>query len=86
LNLLFRDYLRTHPESLAEYAELKTHLLTQKESFEKNNSLFTGYNLGKDAFIRKILQQAGFNRLRFMKCTHYAEWEAAKLFRQKYFL
>ncbi len=85
LNLLFRDYLRTHPESLAEYAELKTHLLTQKESFEKNNSLFTGYNLGKDAFIRKVLQQAGFNRLRFMKCTHYAEWEAAKLFRQKYF-
>lgn len=51
----------------------------------KNNSIFTGYNLGKDAFIRKILKAANFNRIRIVKCTHYAEWEIAKKLRQKYF-
>ncbi|RZI46949.1 bifunctional GrpB family protein/GNAT family N-acetyltransferase [Candidatus Finniella inopinata] len=85
LNLLFRDYLRAHPLALAEYAALKAVLLNQKESFEKNNPLFTGYTLGKDAFIRQVLQKAGFNRLRLLKCTHHLEWQAAKEFRQKYF-
>jgi GrpB-like predicted nucleotidyltransferase (UPF0157 family) len=85
LNILFRDYLRTHPEALNEYAQLKTYLLTQPASFEKNNSIFTGYNLGKDSFIRKILQAAGFDKVRIHHCTHYEEWEAAKIFRQKYF-
>lgn len=85
LNLLFRDYLRQHPEARDEYAKLKATLLQDKSSYEKNKSVFTGYNLGKDAFIRKILQAAGFNRLRMMKCTHYAEWDAVKLMRNKYF-
>lgn len=47
--------------------------------------MFTGYNLGKDAFIRKVLSAANFNRIRIMKCTHYAEWETAKRLRNKYF-
>jgi GNAT superfamily N-acetyltransferase len=85
LNLLFRDYLRQYPDARGEYAKLKKDLLKEKSSYEKNNSLFTGYNLGKDAFIRKILQAANFNRTRIMKCTHYAEWEAAKRLRNKYF-
>jgi GrpB-like predicted nucleotidyltransferase (UPF0157 family)/GNAT superfamily N-acetyltransferase len=85
LNLLFRDYLRDHAEAKDEYALLKENLLKEKSSYEKNNSIFTGYNLGKDAFIRKILKAANFNRIRVMKCTHYAEWEAAKRLRQKYF-
>lgn len=85
LNLLFRDYLRQHPEAKNEYGKLKEDLLKEKSSYEKNNSLFTGYNLGKDAFIRKILQAANFNRIRMMKCTHYAEWEVAKQLRNKYF-
>jgi GrpB-like predicted nucleotidyltransferase (UPF0157 family) len=85
LNLMFRDYLRNHPEAKDEYALLKDDLLKKETSYEKNNSVFTGYNLGKDTFIRKILKQAGFNRIRFMHCTHYAEIDAAKLFRQKYF-
>ncbi len=85
LNLLFRDYLRTHPEAREEYAKLKEALLQDKSSFEKNNSIFTGYNLGKDAFIRKIVKAAGFDRIRLMKCTHFAEWNAAKKLRQKYF-
>lgn len=85
LNLLFRDYLRQHPNARDEYSKLKEDLLKEKSSYEKNNSLFTGYNLGKDAFIRKTLQAANFNRIRMMKCVHYAEWEAAKQLRNKYF-
>lgn len=85
LNLLFRDYLRSHPDACDQYAKLKEDLLNEKSSYEKNNSLFTGYNLGKDAFIKSILQKAHFNRIRIMKCTHYAEWEAAKRLRNQYF-
>lgn len=85
LNLVFRDYLRDHPEARDEYANLKKNLLKDSASFEKKNSMFTGYNLGKDAFIRKVLKAANFKRIRIMKCTHYAEWEAVKRLRQKYF-
>lgn len=85
LNLLFRNYLRTHPETVTEYTTLKTDLLMKASSSEKKNSRFSGYALGKDAFIRAVLQQAGFDKLRLMHCTHYAEWEASKTFRQKYF-
>jgi GrpB-like predicted nucleotidyltransferase (UPF0157 family)/GNAT superfamily N-acetyltransferase len=76
LNLVFRDYLRNHPEALNEYQNLKTELLQNEESFQKQNgSIFTGYNLGKDAFIRKVLEQSGFKRLRFLRCTHNLEWQ-----------
>lgn len=85
LNLLFRDYLRKHLDAQNAYAKLKDDLLKKKSAYEKNKSFFTGYNLGKDAFITKILQEAGFNRVRIMKCTHYNEWEAAKRLRNKYF-
>lgn len=85
LNLVFRDYLRSNPKMINEYAALKEYLLHNESSFKKNNSMFTGYNLGKDAFIRKVLKLCGFNRVRFLKCTHYAEWEKAKHFRQTYF-
>jgi GrpB-like predicted nucleotidyltransferase (UPF0157 family)/GNAT superfamily N-acetyltransferase len=85
LNLLFRDYLRTHPEAVTDYARLKEQLLTHPSSFERTKSHFKGYTLGKDSFIRKILQQAGFNRLRLMQCTHHEEWQVAGQFRQKYF-
>ncbi|MEZ5315620.1 MAG: GNAT family N-acetyltransferase [Chlamydiales bacterium] len=85
LNLLFRDYLQNHPQVRNEYAELKSKLLQEKSSYEKNHSPFTGYNLGKAAFISKILKAANFNHLRIMKCTHYAEWDTAKRLRQQYF-
>lgn len=62
LNLFFRDYLRQHPDARNEYSKLKEDLLKEKSSYEKNNSPFTGYNLGKDAFIRKVLKAANFNR------------------------
>ncbi|MEI6187153.1 MAG: bifunctional GrpB family protein/GNAT family N-acetyltransferase [Alphaproteobacteria bacterium] len=75
LNILFRDYLRAHPEACQEYAELKNNLLSQKPSYEKNNRLVTGYNMGKDAFIRNILDKAGFNEIRMVRCAHYHDWE-----------
>lgn len=85
LNLLFRDYLRNHSEARDQYAELKTNLLKEKSSYEKNNFSLTGYNLGKDAFIRQILKNTHFNRIRIMKCVHHYEWDAAKKLRQKTF-
>jgi GrpB-like predicted nucleotidyltransferase (UPF0157 family)/GNAT superfamily N-acetyltransferase len=85
LNLTFRDYLRNHPEVRDEYAALKLGLLEKEASFEKKDSIFTGYNLGKDAFIRSVLKRAGFDRLRFVICTHFDEWLAAKAFRQRFF-
>lgn len=85
LNLMFRDYLRAHPDVRDEYAALKYKLLEDPTSFEKKESAFTGYNLGKDAFIRRVIEATGFNRFRLMKCTHYAEWKAAESFRERYF-
>ena len=85
LNLTFRDYLRSHPEVRDEYGALKLDLLKKKTSFEKNDSMFTGYNLGKNAFITSVLKRGGFNRLRFVICTHFDEWEVAKALRKGYF-
>jgi GrpB-like predicted nucleotidyltransferase (UPF0157 family)/GNAT superfamily N-acetyltransferase len=85
LNLKFRDYLCAHPEARDAYAALKAELLTKPSSYMKTNPPFTGYSLGKYAFINNIVKQTGFNRLRMMTCTHYAEWDTAKAYRQKYF-
>lgn len=84
-NLLFRDWLRQHPEAIEDYAKLKYALLEDEASLEKNNSLFAGYTLGKGPFINDILKKAGFSRLRFTRCAHHAEWGVVRLFRQKYF-
>lgn len=76
LNIMFRDYLKAHPKSLKEYAELKTKLLSNDSSFYKNESrLFSGYNLGKDVFIRKVLNACGYESIRFLRCVHNEEIE-----------
>jgi GrpB-like predicted nucleotidyltransferase (UPF0157 family)/GNAT superfamily N-acetyltransferase len=85
LNLAFRDYLRNHQDVCDQYARLKRDLLQKESSFEKNDSIFTGYNLGKDAFIRDVIRRTGYQRLRFVHCTHFEEWDAAKAMRQRYF-
>ena len=85
LNIKFRDYLCTHMWAHTEYEALKKHLIAQSSSHEKNSSGFTGYTLGKDAFIQKILKESGFNALCMRFCTHVREWEAARHFRQHYF-
>lgn len=84
LNLTFRDYLREHPQARDEYALLKESLLKEEVSRFKNG-MFTGYNLGKDTFIRTILHAAKFDRIRMTRCAHHAEWEAAKRLRNTYF-
>jgi len=85
LNLLFRDSLRTHADVRDAYAALKLKLVSQKALHEKKDAIFSGYNLGKDAFIKKVLDQAGFKGVCMRLCTHYEEWEASRHFRQKYF-
>ena len=52
LPLLFRDYLRTHPETAREYEELKQGLAAQ---FYGNRA---AYNQAKTAFIRSIEAKA----------------------------
>ncbi len=83
LNLAFRDYLRTHPEAAAAYADLKHTLLTEPPSL-KNRSLFADYTIGKDSFIRDILNKTGFNGTRITCCTHEYEWQATEKFRTMY--
>jgi GrpB-like predicted nucleotidyltransferase (UPF0157 family)/GNAT superfamily N-acetyltransferase len=85
LNLMFRNYLREHPKLRDEYAQLKKALLQDESSFIKENSVFTNYTLRKGDFIRKILKEAGFNRIRILKCNDEMEWKTAKYFRDKYF-
>ncbi len=51
-HILFRDYLRVHPETLAEYAVLKIQLA---EKFADDRIL---YGHGKDMFITKIIEEA----------------------------
>lgn len=85
LNLLFRDYLRNHPDALQEYAALKLDLVGQDAAHKIRQGPFKGYTLGKDAFIKKILDQAGFKGQCMRFCMHYDEWNAARHFRNKYF-
>lgn len=84
-NLLFRDYLRTHPEAKASYAALKKELLADDSSHERSEARFPYYTLRKGDFIRDILRLAGFSRLRILKCTDETEWQAARRFRDTYF-
>lgn len=75
LNLTFRDYLREHEDARIEYEILKKKLLQDPYSHIKKNSIFTGYNLGKNEFIKNILAKAGFDGLAINFCAHYNEWE-----------
>ena len=86
LNLLFRDYLRTHEDASNEYSALKVKILEDKESqLIKNSMSIPTYTIRKRAFIDKILRKAGFNRLRVLKCLTENEQAAAENFRKIYF-
>jgi GrpB-like predicted nucleotidyltransferase (UPF0157 family) len=85
LNILFRDHLRENPSARDEYALIKYKLIAEESSHQKNDSIYRGYTLGKHDFIRSILNQSGFNKHRFVLCTHTLEWQAAKHFRDTYF-
>jgi GrpB-like predicted nucleotidyltransferase (UPF0157 family)/GNAT superfamily N-acetyltransferase len=75
LNLLFRNFLRTHPEARQEYAKLKLVLANQESSYGITSAKVSTFNLGKDTFIKKILGQAGFKDLCLRFCTHHDEWD-----------
>jgi GrpB-like predicted nucleotidyltransferase (UPF0157 family) len=49
--LLFRDYLRQHPDALAEYAALKRRLAGETRNMPT-------YTLNKTDFIERIIEQA----------------------------
>lgn len=74
LNLCFRDYLRSHHEAREEYARLKETLLQDQTSYQKASNGFTGYALGKDEFIKGVLDKAGFEGISLNFCMHHREW------------
>jgi GrpB-like predicted nucleotidyltransferase (UPF0157 family) len=56
-HLMFRDYLRVHPEVAAEYVDIKRRLAAEHggataESRER-------YSLAKTEFVRSVLERAG---------------------------
>ena len=50
--LLFRDYVRTHPDAAAEYQRLKLDLARR---FPGSRGAYTA---GKESFVREVLKQA----------------------------
>lgn len=56
--ILFRDYLRTHPEEAKKYEQLKIELL-KKFQFDRE-----GYTAGKNEYVAKILNRVDFNKVR----------------------
>ena len=81
LNLSFRDYMRSHPEAVHAYSALKEKLLEDPKSYQKNELRFSGYNLGKNHFIKEILRKSGYDGIAMNFCMHDEEWVAAKAFR-----
>jgi hypothetical protein len=77
--------LRASHSARDEYALLKYKLISQDLNHQKNDSIYTGYTLGKNDFIQGILKKSGFNKHRFVLCTHNTEWQSAKHFRDTYF-
>ena len=57
--ILFRDYLKSHPELVKEYEELKIENLkvTPEDDFE-DLSFSENYNRGKSEFVKKVLDLA----------------------------
>ncbi len=74
LNLCFRDYLRSHPDSVVEYATLKKNILAKTDTFEVIDGIFPRYTLEKDEFIKSILEKAGFSEMVVNFCLHDHEW------------
>lgn len=85
LNLLFRNTLRENPHVRQAYGCMKEELLQDKTAFERSPTGFVHYTLRKGDFIREVLRQAGFTRLRILKCNDETEWQAAKHLRNTYF-
>ena len=75
LNLTFRDYLRTHPESAKEYAALKFKALENPEAHHRIRWFLSNYTESKDFFIKSILKKAHYQGLNISFCMHTNEWK-----------
>ncbi len=75
LNIKFRDYLRSHPEAIVEYANLKKRAAEEKDAHLSVKSGISRYNLNKNNFIEKIIKASGFNGLCPRLCTQEFEWK-----------
>jgi GrpB-like predicted nucleotidyltransferase (UPF0157 family) len=85
LNLKFRDYLRRHPDVCDEYAAIKMKILESEDAHQKSARFpFPIYTVRKRKFIDNVLKEAGFDRLRVLKCVTEDEWNAAKNFWKKH--
>lgn len=77
--ILFRDFLLNNQAMKADYQELKKNLLSNPDAyFKPEGSMYTGYTLGKDKFIKNVLRQAGFNRNILQFCVYENEIDSAK--------
>lgn len=76
LNLGFRDYLKQHADVRLAYEKLKYTLISDRSSFERVDGGLAKYTLGKDDFIKGVLQRVAFDALIVNFCIHYAEWDA----------
>lgn len=83
LNLIFRDYLRCHPEACKEYADLKFSLAADDATHYKAGTVFPLYTLRKASLIQSILKAADFSGLRLLYCAHYEDWEAYHRIREE---
>lgn len=83
LNLMFRDFLRTHPADREAYTNLKERILAEESAHERTSYGFPKYTLRKREFIDSILKKAGYDKRRILKCATEAEWQAAKDLRQQ---
>lgn len=60
--ILFRDYLKLHPEYVKEYEDLKQETIKDLPEVDfKDLSRSKGYSAKKGPFVEKILRLAGYN-------------------------
>jgi GrpB-like predicted nucleotidyltransferase (UPF0157 family)/N-acetylglutamate synthase-like GNAT family acetyltransferase len=86
LNLKFRDYLREHPDARDAYADTKMKILEDETSQQRVGKIsFPIYTLRKSAFIKSVLKEIGFDRLRVLRSATEDEWNAVKHLRQRTF-
>jgi GrpB-like predicted nucleotidyltransferase (UPF0157 family)/GNAT superfamily N-acetyltransferase len=85
LHMCFRDYLRTHEDARLAYEVLKHQIVKDPISFERSKTGLPQYTFRKNAFIKSILEKAGFEGITMNFCMHDEEWKAARTFRNKYF-
>lgn len=78
-HIMFRDWMRAHPEDAKAYADLKKNLAAR---FPED--IFS-YCTGKEDFIALMDEKAGWRGLRFVHALMSKEWKAVEYFRGEYF-